>query len=238
MTKKERYQHYVINPSTGEVQWYFPMEIETTSEDAAGSDYLNSLKLSGHEIGMSKIGFREFKAIMIPVDSKAEHDILIKDELDKQDEMKLDGRCFIQAKIGGLKRCPRQMPNPSYTEGSGLPKTIMTSCKGCPYEHKKHEHTFVNFSALQSTDDDGNTEDFDPANPIGYNSTYNYDKLSDEFLDYVRENKPKLLELATLLCKEYVQTEAANILGKSTSTIGSQTEKLRELLNEFLDIEL
>lgn len=239
MTKKERFQHYIESPTTGEKQWFFPMEIEIDKDDPYRKDYLSIISTNTethekYEIGTSKIGFREFMAVMIPVESKEKHDSLIKDELDRQDEMKLDGRCFISAKIGGLKRCPRQIPNPNYKEGSNESKTIMVKCEECPFRDKKHEHTVVPFSTLQSTDDDGELLDFDPANPIGYNSTEQFDKLVVDFLEYVKANKPKLVDLAELLCQEYVQTEAAGILGKSTSTIGSQTDKIKELLLEFL----
>ena len=238
MTKKERYQHYIINPSTGEKEYFFPMEIETTKDDESGSDYLKVLKDSNYEIGMSKIGFREFMALLIPVGSKEEHDLLIKDELDKQDKIKADGRCFISAKIGGTKRCPRQIPNPNYVEGGKESKTIMKSCEGCPYYDKKHAHTVVTFSSMQTEDEEGETQNFEPTNPIAYNSADQYNSLVSEFLEYVKVEKPKLVELATLLCQEYIQTEAANIIGKSTSTIGSQTDKLKELICKFLDIKI
>lgn len=237
MTKRERFQHYVVNEN-GDVQWFFPMEVEVSKDDESYKDYISMLRgMTGtdekYEIGMTKLGFREFNAIFIPV-SKEQYDELIKDEMNKQEAMKQDGRCFIKAKKGGIRICPRRISNPKYVEGGSEPKTLAVSCEGCPYASKKNAHTVMNFSDLTTEDEDGNPMDYEVANPVGYDSTRQYDALVKDFLEYVRANRPKLTELAELLCQEYVQTEAASILGKSTSTIGSQTDKIKELLLEFL----
>lgn len=251
MTKKERYQHYTINELTGEKQWYFPMELEfgdyekDTDEYESKQEYYQNLKnqtvklnngqVLPCEIGMTKLGFREFEALHIPVNSHEEYLDLIKDEMKKQDEMKLDGRCTIPATIGGIKLCPRKIPNPNYVEGGKESKTIMNSCVGCIYESKKHEHTVTTFSALGSVDEDGDFAEYEPSNPHGYNSADSYDKLRAAFVEYVKANKPKLTELAELLSAEYLQIEAANALGKSRKTINSQVDILKKLVLEFLD---
>lgn len=251
MTKKERYQHYTINELTGEKQWYFPMELEFGTYEKGTDEYeskleycknlksqkvtLNNGQILSCEIGMTKLGFREFEALHIPVNSHEEYLNLIKDEMAKQDEMKLDGRCTIPAIKGGIKLCPRMIPNPNYVEGGSEPKTIQNSCAGCIYENKKHEHTVATFSSLGAEDEDGNFAAYEPSNPHGYNSADAYDKLRAAFIDYVKQNKPRLTELAELLSAEYLQIEVANTLGKSRKTINSQTDILKKMVLEFLD---
>lgn len=66
----------------------------------------------------------------------------------------------------------------------------MVKCEECSYRDKKHEHTIVPFSTLQSSDDDGRLLEFDPENPEGYNSTKQYDKLVVDFLEYVKVINP------------------------------------------------
>lgn len=234
MTKKERYQHYTIDPATGEKQWYFPMEIETQNDDFAGAEYLQNLKATPYEIGMTRLGFREFKAIMIPV-SKEQYKSLIKDEMDKQEKMKQDVRCLVPATIGGVKICPRRIPNPNYVEGGSEPKTLANNCEGCIYAAKKHTNTVVTFSDLGSEDDDGDFSSYEPSNPVGYNSGDTYLKLQKQWIEFVKANKPKLAELAELLSSEYLQIEAAKELDKSRQTINSQADVLKQLALEFLN---
>jgi hypothetical protein len=49
----------------------------------------------------------------------------------------------------------------------------------------------------------------------------------------VAKKNAKLVPLARLLTEELTKSEAARALGKATSTVGSQTDKLRELAAEF-----
>lgn len=234
MTKKERYQHYTIDLTTGEKQWYFPMEIETHKDDFAGAEYLQNLKSEPYEIGMTRLGFREFKAVMIPV-SKEQYNALIKDEMNKQEEMKQDGRCPLPAIKGGIKTCPLRIPNPKYTKDGSEPKTLANSCDGCIYAAKKHTNTVVTFTDLGSEDDGGDFASYEPSNPVGYNSGDAYLKLQKQWIEFVKANKPKLAELAELLSSEYLQIEAAKELDKSRQTINSQADVLKQLALEFLN---
>lgn len=52
---------------------------------------------------------------------------------------------------------------------------------------------------------------------------------------FVRERKPKLASLAQKLVEEYTKSDAGRKLGLPTSTVTSRTDKLKELLEEFLD---
>lgn len=62
-----------------------------------------------------------------------------------------------------------------------------------------------------------------------------YEKLSEEFVAFVRERKPKLASLAQKLVEEYTKSDAGRKLGLPTSTVTSRMDKLKELLEEFLD---
>lgn len=251
MTKKERYQHYTVDPVTGERQYYFPMEIEVdlknynpdSDEYAVSVEYKKNLKkatvkdMDGNdvvcEVGYTRLGYREFEAVFVPVSHEA-FKKLIKDEMDKQDAAKVDGRCTIPATIGGVKMCPLRIPNPEYVEGGDMPKTIKKSCDGCPHAKKKHSHTEVNFSTLHLTDDDGEEEDFETGNPYNYYAGDEYEALMKKWCAFVRTKAPELEELAMLLSMEYIRSEAARELGKSSSTVQAQRDRLKPLLLEFL----
>ena len=62
-----------------------------------------------------------------------------------------------------------------------------------------------------------------------------YEKLSEEVVAFVRERKPRLAPLAEKLVQEYTKSDAGRELGLPTSTVTSRADKLKELLEEFLD---
>lgn len=153
MTKQKKFKHYTINPVTGKKQYYYPMEIEVdldnyevgTDEYETAAKFLQDIKNQkakdddGNEVvcevDYTKLGFREYLAVYIPV-SYEKYKSLIKDEMDKQEEIKQNSRCTIPAKIGEVKVCPRRVPNPDYVEGGNMPKTLAVSCDDCPYKDK------------------------------------------------------------------------------------------------------
>jgi hypothetical protein len=236
-----------INPITGEPDYFFPMEIM----DPADKEYA---KLNGLEVGKAMLGFRTFEAIMIPCKNKGrdakgreiyldtpseeQHRIYIslcKDELDSQEDMKQDGRCNIPDGHGGLKRCPLRVSNPAYTPGSNLPKTLTNKCIGCPYEWFKHAHTTIELSCLDHEDENGEMEPYEPSSPCTYYAGDCYEELGKEFVDFIKERKPRLAPLAELLVLEYNQSDASEVLGKSIKTVHSQRKNLEKLIKEFLD---
>lgn len=236
-----------INPVSGEREFYFPMEVK----DPADKEYA---RLNGLEIGMARLGFRRFEAIFIPCRNRT-HDArgnevyletssdaqqriykaLCKDELDEQEDIKQDGRCNIPDGRGGTKRCPLRVPNPDYVPGGDAPKTLPVKCQGCKYEPFKQAHTVVEMSCLDSENDDGEVTTYEVPTPKSYYATDRYEELSDEFVTFVRKNNPKLAPLAALLVNEYSKSEASRELGDAWSTVTSRTDKLKELVIEFLD---
>ena len=239
-----------INPITNEPDFYFPMEITNPADKAYAQ--LNRL-----DIGMAMLGNRRFLAIMIPCKNKAYDDkgreiyldtpseeqhriykALIKDELNRQEDIKQDGRCNISTAHGGTKKCPLRIPNPNYVPGGNQPKTLANKCEECAYEQFKQAHTVIEMSCLDHKDENGETESYEAPSPKNYYAADRYEELSKEFVDFVRERKPRLAPLAEMLVREYKLTEASEELGRSTSTTFSQKEKLQELLTEFLNIAI
>ena len=252
MTNQKRYLHHEVNPVTGQDQWYFPLEITinpknySNNPDAleAAQEYLKGLKrqtvvdMNGNavvcEVADTKLGFREFKAIFVPVPSHEMYLDLIKDEMKKQFDMKMDGRCPIPAEIGGVKTCPLRIDNPDYVEGGDMPKTIANSCDKCIYRAKKHDHTKVNFSSLSATGDDGETIDYDAPAPANYYAGEQYERITTAFLSFLETKAPDLVHLAEKLCDEYLRSEAARELAIPSSTAQGQRDRLKPFLLEFL----
>lgn len=236
------------NPVTGEEDYFFPMEIH----DPSIKEYARSLDL---EIGWARLGNRSFKAVFVPcknmvhdpvhdkdvyVDTSSEEQRriylgLIRDELCKQDAQRNDGRCDIPDGNGGLKRCPCRVKNPAYTPENGQPKTLPIKCEGCVFEPFKEAHSFINVSALDHENENGEMEPFEIVAPESYYAGDQYLRLAAEFVDFIEQKNPKLTDLATLLVKEYNRSEAARELHIPSNTAGSRKKKLQELCREFLD---
>lgn len=240
-------RHTRFNPTTQQTDFYFPMEIEDPVDRELA-------RLNGFEIGWTMLGFRVFEAIMVPCMNKTydatgreiylptpsedQHRIykaLIKDEMDRQEEMKEDGRCPLPSKYGGTKRCPLRIKNPNYVPGGTEPKTIANKCEGCPFEKYRQEHTFVTLSTLEQENDAGEPEPYEVPAPKAYYAADEYEKTAQEFVAFVRARKPKLAPLAQLLTEEYSKSDAGRELGDAWGTVTSRTDKLKELLLEFLD---
>ena len=105
---KKFFKNIRINPITGEPDYFFPMEIM----DPADKEYA---RLNGLEVGQAMLGCRTFEAIMVPCKNKTTdaqgRDIYLdtpseeqqriykaytQDELDRQEEERMDGRCLLQ----------------------------------------------------------------------------------------------------------------------------------------------
>ena len=236
-----------INPITNEPDFYFPMEVT----NPADKEYA---RLNGLEVGMAMLGNRRFLAIMIPCkrkdyDSKGreiyldtpseeQHRIykaLIKDELNRQEDEKQDGRCNIPTANGGTRRCPLRIPNPAYAPGGNQPKTLANKCEECPYEPFRQAHTVIELSCLDHESENGEMEPYEVPAPKSNYAGDRYEELAEAFIAFVRERKPKLASLAELKVDELNLTEAAKELDKAISTVDSQSKKLEELVTEFLD---
>ena len=231
-TPAEAFRHVRTNPKTGEKEYYCPLEITDPSIRALARE-------EGLEICRTRLGSRVIEAAMVPCKNVQKQKNLeaftdtspdeqrrlylayIRDELSRQDARRQDGRCNIPDGKGGLKRCPTRKPNPAYTPGSGLPKTLPNPCQGCRNEPYRQKHSTVPFleDAYQSRRD-----------PFAAD---HYMAMRKDFLALVKKRAPKLHRLASLLTLEYSKSEAARELGLPVSTVASQVKKLQELLTEF-----
>ncbi len=236
-----------FNPVTNDYDYYFPMEIRDPADKAYA-------RLCGFEIDMGRIGRRRFLAVFVPCKDKiidaAGREVFIdtpsdaqriryleycRDELHEQEAARMDGRCVIPGVRGGLRQCPRRVPNPDYVPGGDQPKTLPVLCEGCKYEPFRQEHTEIPASCLDHENEYGEMEPFDFPSPKCYMDGMDYDKLAALFVAYVREKKPKLADLAELLAQEYTRSEAARMLKIPLSTAGSRRDKLMEMCQDFLD---
>ena len=236
-----------LNPETGTNDYYFPLEIKDNSVLAYARE-------NGYEVGWARLGFRKFPAIFVPckeqvTDSHGMTTFLdtpsdvqrrrylayIKDEMDEQEDAKQNGRCSIPDGHGSIKRCPCRIHNRDYTVGSGKPKTIPVRCEGCVYEQFRQAHTTITLSALDQEDDSSEMESYEIPTPRSYFAADRYLEIRKMFIAFVRERNPKLVPLAELLTDEFTKSEAARELGQATSTVGSRTDKLKDLVTEFLD---
>ena len=246
MAKTEAYKHVRIDPETGAKNYYFPMEIT--------NEYLRiDAEREGLEICRTRLGFRKFYAVMIPCkdfiidDGKTiyiptpeekqrrRYLDLIKDEMREQSRIKSDGRCMIPNEKGCLVQCPFRVPNPEYTPDNGEPKTLPVKCEGCRNEEFKPAHTVIPMSCLDYQNEKGETQYFEPANPEEYFNAEQLARLSEEFIEFVAQRKPELVELAKLKLAGYSRLECAKLLGEAKSTTGDHVAKLKKLVTEFLD---
>ena len=242
----ETFRHIRTNTITGEDDYYFPMEITDPSIRALARE-------RGLEIGKTRLGNRTFEAVMVPCkDTATIHGVevfvdtpadvqrkryleYIKDELAEQDARKQDGRCQIPDGRGGVKRCPCRVPNPDYIPGGDQPKTLPVRCEGCKFEQFKQAHTTVVLSTFDHEDDSGEMQTFEIPATKDMTAADRYLELREQYVAFVQERNPTLAPLAELLTLEFTKSEAGRELGNASSTVTSRVEKLKALLDEFLD---
>ena len=159
----------------------------------------------------------------------------IKDELAKQDAKRQDGRWQIPDGRGGVKRRPCRVPNPDYVPGSDQPKTLPVKCQGCKFEQFRQAHTTIVVSALDHENEAGEFESYEIPAVKDLLTADRFLELREEFIAFVQERNPKLAPLAELLTLEFTKSETTRELGDAWGTVTSRTDKLKELVTEFLD---
>ena len=245
-TPAETFRHVRTNPITGEYDYYYPLEITDPSIRAL-------VRERGLAIGRTRLGNRTYEAAMIPckdtatingvevfIDTPSEvqrqrYLEYIRDELTEQDAKRQDGRCNIPDGRGGVKRCPCRMKNPDYVPGGDQPKTLPVKCEGCRYEQFRQAHTTIVVSALDHENEAGEFECFEIPAKKDLLAADRFLELREEFIAFVSERNPKLVPLAELLTLEFTKSEAARELGDAWGTVTSRTDKLKELVTDFLD---
>ena len=145
--------------------------------------------------------------------------------------------CLIPAEKGVWKRCPYSS---DFVNTDGTTNRKRKCCDGtgagdaCPFAKFKQASSVVPLSELDSENEAGKREPYEIASSISPYESARYEKLSADFLDYLKAQKPKLVKLAELLVKGYAQRDAERVLGKKHSTIWSQNQLLKQYAEEFL----
>lgn len=245
-SQAESFRHIRTNHITGEVDYFFPMEITDPSIRALARE-------RGLEIARTRLGNRTIDAVMVPcketatingvevfVDTPSEvqrkrYLEYVRDELAEQDAKRQDGRCNIPDAYGGLKRCPCRVKNPDYIPGGDQPKTLPVRCEGCIYEQFRQAHTTIVVSALDHENEAGEFESFEIPATKDMLAADRFLELRQEFITFVRERNPKLADQAELKTLEFTNSEIARLLDQPTSTVTSRGEKLKALASAFID---
>lgn len=242
----ESFRHIRTNPVTGEEDYFFPLEITDPSIRELAQEH--SL-----EIARTRLGNRVIDAVMVPckdtatikgqevyVDTPSDRQrerylCYIRDELTAQNAARQDGGCNTPNGRGNTKRCSCRIPNPDYAPGGDKLKTVPVRCEGCIYEEFKEAHTTIVVSCIDHEDESGEMEPYEIPSPRSYFAADRYLELRDGFIAFVKVRNPKLAPLAELLTDEYTKSEAARELDDAWGTVTSRTDKLKELLLEFMD---
>lgn len=243
------YRHVRKDPITGQVNYFFPLEITEENEE--------TMKLLAQERGLeicrTLLGRRFILAVMVPckdvatihgievfVDTpeevqKARYHELMKDELAAQDAEKQDSRCQIPDGRGKVKRCSCRVPNPDYSPDGDTRKTLAVSCEGCPYENFRPGRSTINFSDLDGEDENGEEEWFEAPATKDIMEAARFLQMREDFIAFVEEHDSKLVSLAELRTLGYGNSEISRMLSTPTSTVSSRSAKLMDLLIEFLE---
>lgn len=249
---KKLFKHIQVNEKTGTKAYYYPMPVENTPENQA---FISSMRALGYEVGWTKFGCETIHAALIPCmkhfkgkngrtvyidtpesEQRFIYNSYIREAMAEQDQTKHDGRCWFFIEHGQRVRCPYRVANPNYDpslpdDPKSNPKTIRNCCETCKYYPFKNTHDVASFSSLVVEDDNGEVAPYEPPTPWDYNEPDRYNELVSEVKVILHKYKPKLDSLVDLLAAELTQAEAANVLGKKTTTINSQCKLLRHLLD-------
>lgn len=218
---------------------YF-IRLETDEEGIRQYKEIPDSERTGTSLGMMRIDGKLVPAILLEVD-KPTYDEFQREIWKAEDQHKQEKRCIICGKNGKSMRCPIRIPNPQYTSTNGNPKTIANDCNNCPYGYHKLFRPIngkLYFSSLDTTDDNGNIDEFDPEAAKHYSEADTYITLLKDLINYVHEKYPQYpeyLDLISILGNEIDMKEAAAIIGRPKSTLYGWLKKLRPIFDEFIE---
>lgn len=176
-------------------------------------------------------------AIKLEVD-KATYDTFKRERWIKEYRYKQENCCIIGGADGKAMFCPCKIPNPEYTEGGTIPKTIVNDCAKRPYYRSfKSAKGKVLFSTLTVTNDHGNEDPFDPASSHTINQVDEYVELLYGLISFIKVHHPKYskyTELVELLGHEHTLKEVSVILGKPYRTLYGWALTLRPIFDEYM----
>lgn len=239
-------QHIRTNPITGQIDYFYPLEITDPSIRASAKAY-------GLEVCRTQLGSHIFDAVMVPcketatihgveifVDTPSEvqqsrYFKLIKEGLNRQKYTKQISKCPIPNGCGCVKNHPYCIFNPSYVSGGDKFKFLTVHCEDCICEQFCQACRNIRPYCMNLEDEGGEMDTYEIEAPKSSYAADRYLELREKFIVFVRERNPTLVPLAEMLTAEYTKSEAAKKLGQATNMVESHTDKLKDLVTEFLD---
>ena len=103
------------------------------------------------------------------------------------------------------------------------------------YSLDKRAYGTATFSSLAKEDEDGKVTEFEPEASEGYGDGERYARILKELIEYVAELDPEGAEMIKLLEQNKSRREIAKILNKPKSTVIDKVNKLKPIVQEFLD---
>lgn len=88
------------------------------------------------------------------------------------------------------------------------------------------------FTTLTKVDEDGNESEYEPE-AYGSFEGRKYERLSGDFVKYLRKEYPKYAELVEILSSEIDLKTAAKMIGKPYNTVYGWLKRLRLIYDEF-----
>ncbi|MGN0250840.1 MAG: hypothetical protein ACI4EH_05705 [Oliverpabstia sp.] len=226
-----------MNKKYEEIDGKLYIYVETTEEGIA--DYYNSARympeLRDTEVRISRM---RVKGEWVPAFLVEEKDPEAYAEYKRQqwreeDAWKRENRCDICGEKGKSRRCPVRVKNPDYTGAPGEKKTLAVDCSQCPYDKLfRPIKGNVLFTTLTKVDEDGNESEYEPED-YGSFEGRKYERLSGDFVKYLRKEYPKYAELVEILSSEIDLKTAAKMIGKPYNTVYGWLKRLRLIYDEF-----
>ena len=185
---------------------------------------LDVLKENGMQMGVTgykpyRIGNRVCQCMFVEGTEEQRKAVINSYEKEFKAETRAQ-RCAVVSENGGLKRCPDEM-----------------KCDECPFYrfHAKPKQGNITFSALDLTDDAGNTEAFDPAATPYYGQGYREMRLLKDLIRIADEMYPGYGEIIEELRISRSRTEIAEERGIKKSTLNDHIRKIQQAFHKFLE---
>lgn len=231
MTKNKNY-----NVEDGKLYVCF----ETNDEGIRDFRNAPAAMTKGMKLGTMKVEGKRVPAIMLEVQEDSEdYKEYQREQWRKEDQWKRENRCQICGEMGKLIRCPMKKANPDYTGAPGEKKFIAIRCDDCLYGYHRLFRPVkgnVFFSTLDYTDDDGNTEAFEPDGGKLYSDADIFEKLTADFVAYLRakgDEYQQKADLVEMLLQDYSIKDYAEKNGIAEPTVYGWRKKIRKVYNEF-----
>jgi hypothetical protein len=212
--------------------------VETNEEGIEDFKRTAAGKNPGVILGQMRVEGKMVPAFKMEITDRSEYLAYKREQWKQESQWKMENRCEICGSDGKLMRCPLRKKNPDYKGMPGEKKTVAVNCENCPYGYDrlfKPVKGRLLFSTLDTEDDKGNVEAFEPE-AGRFSKAEDYIRLLGDFIAYIRDKYPKYvkyIELIELLGQEIEMKEAAQKMGRADSTMYDWVKRLRPIYEEF-----